>query len=421
MSNQARKATLLSSLGAGLEYYDFIIYGMMAEQLSTLFFASSDPWLALIKAFSVFAIGYLVRPIGGILFGMLGDTLGRKKTFLWIMMLMAASTFSIGLLPTYAQIGPIATYLLMMMRLLQGLSYGAELPGAITITCEYTETKKRSTHSGIVISSVTIGSVLASFVLYLLSKGASKEMILTWGWRIPFLLGGSLAFANYFIRRHLQETPEFSQLQKKRLVVPLTEPFKHLIQNHLKKIGAGMGMIWLSSSLVIFTLYLPAYLTEHFAYAAEDVYLAITYGLLWSALILPFCGYINDSIGRRNAFIGACLALLSGIFFFTNGLYEGQFTALVSLILFYQTINAFLITSYLPTLAELFPTEVRYTGIGACYNLTYSIMGCLPLVLTALIKGHGSPTIVVWILIGNALISLGAGFYRSGKQSIVHI
>jgi MFS family permease len=417
MSNRARKATLLSSLGAGLEYYDFIIYGMMAEQLSTLFFASSDSWLALIKAFTVFAIGYLVRPIGGILFGMVGDTFGRKKVFLWIMMLMASSTFAIGLLPTYAQIGSIATYLLIAMRLLQGLSYGAELPGAITIVCEYTEDAKQSTNSGIVISSVTLGSILASFILYLISKEISPEALLSWGWRVPFLLGGSLAFANYFIRRHLQETPEFSRLQEKCPTRNITEPFKHLIQNHLKNIAIGMGMMWLSSSLVIFTLYLPAYLMEHFAYAADEIYLAITCGLIWSALILPFCGSVSDYIGRKQTLALASFAFVCGGILFFNGLHQASFTALLMLILFYQTINAFLITSYLPILAGLFPTANRYTGVAACYNLTYSVMGCLPLALTALIKGMNSPDIVIWVLIINALIStssaLGIRYIRS--------
>lgn len=425
MLSKAKKATLLSSLGAGLEYYDFIIYGMMAEQLSALFFASSDPWLALIKTFTVFAIGYLVRPIGGILFGMLGDTIGRKKAFLWIMMLMAISTFSIGLLPTYAQIGSTATYLLIVMRLLQGLSYGAELPGAITIVCEYTEKKKQSTHSGIVISSVTLGSVLAAFILYLLSKEVAKEEILSWGWRIPFLLGGSLAFANYFIRKHLQETPEFSQLQKERPVPSFKEPLMHLFRGHLRKIALGMGTIWLNASLVIFTLYLPAYLMEHFSYAADEIYLAIMCALIWSAIILPFCGRLCDSFGRKNILLTACFAFMCGGVFLFHTLSQGSFSALLAFILFYQTINAFLVTGAFPILVGLFPTEARYTGVGLCYNMTYSIMGCLPLVLTAFIKGVGSPDIVIWVLIVNALISAGSVFLlsrvRNTEEGVVHI
>lgn len=425
MLSNARKATLLSSLGAGLEYYDFIIYGMMAEQLSTLFFAGSDPWLALIKAFTVFAIGYLVRPIGGILFGMVGDTFGRKKAFQWIMMIMSISTFTIGLLPTYAQIGSTATYLLVTMRLLQGLSYGAELPGAITIVCEYTEKKKQSTYSGIVISSVTLGSILAAFILFILSKGVAKEEILSWAWRIPFLLGGSLAFANYFIRKNLQETPEFSQLQKNHPAPPLTEPIIYLVRNHLSSIALGIGMMWLSSSLVIFTLFLPAYLMEYFAYAADKIYLAVMAGLIWSALILPFCGRVSDYFGRKHVLIIACLSFAFGALFIFNMLSQGSFSALLSLILFSQTVNAFLITGSFPILAGLFPTEARYTGIGACYNITYSIMGCLPLVLTALVKGAGSSHIVIWVLIMNALITAGSvfllSFRRNTKERVVRI
>ena len=299
MSSNAKKATLLSSLGAGLEYYDFIIYGMMAEQLSTLFFASSEPWIALVKTFAVFAVGYLARPIGGILFGMLGDTLGRKKAFLTVMMLMAFSTLTIGLLPTYAQIGSTATFLLVLMRVLQGLSYGAELPGAITIVLEYTEKHKQATYSGMVISSVTLGSIAAAFILYLMSQEVGKEQILSWAWRIPFLFGGSLAVVNYFIRKHLQETPEFLCMQKERREISFKTPLHTLVRDHLTQIVLGIGMNWFAASLVIFTLYLPTYLSEYFHYTPSDVYLAMTWGLGWSALMLPICGRMGDRSARR--------------------------------------------------------------------------------------------------------------------------
>jgi MFS family permease len=406
MSNVARKAALLSSLGAGLEYYDFIIYGMMAEQLGLLFFAGDEPWIALLKTFAVFAIGYIIRPFGGILFGMIGDTFGRKKTFFSVMLLMAISTFSIGLLPTYAQIGSAASLLLIFLRLLQGLSFGAELPGAITVVCEYSEKQKKSTYSGFVISSVSIGSTLASLVLYILTTNIAKEQVLNWGWRLPFLLGGLLAIANYFIRKNLQETPEFSRLQNRRSLVSLKDPISILFRKFRYKIILGIGMTWFVSSLVIFSLYLPTYLSEHYHYVSKDIYLAMTYGLLWSAVSLPFCGQLADRIGKTKILLAVCLAFIAGASMLFGLLHLESFSSLVLFMILYQTTISLLTVSFFPLLADIFPTEARYTGIAMCYNITYSIMGCAPILITALIKYTDSPSAGRWFLLSSACISI---------------
>ncbi len=409
MTNTAKKAAFLSSLGAGLEYYDFIIYGMMAEYLGFLFFADATPWIATLKTFAVFAIGYLIRPFGGILFGMVGDTYGRKKTFLAVMLIMAISTFIIGFLPTYAQIGAVAPCLLVLARIFQGLSFGAELPGAITVVCEYAEKQKHGTYSSFVISSVGLGSTLASFVLYMLSKNMAREQILHWGWRIPFLLGGLLAIVNYFIRKHLQETPEFSRLQTTRSTVSLKEPLLCLFRYFRLEIMLGIGMTLFVSSLVIFALYLPTYLSEHFHIPSQDVYLAMTCGLLWSSFILPVCGLIADRFGKLPILIVTCLTFAGCGFSFFNILLSQSFPLLILFMILYQTVISFLMVCYFPLLAAIFSTKVRYTGIASCYNVTYSIMGFLPVVLTALIKFTHSPLNAVWFLIAGAMVSAVSG------------
>ncbi len=417
MSQQTKKVAFLTSLGAGLEYYDFIIYGMLAGTLSTLFFSSTASWIANMKAFAVFAIGYFIRPVGGILFGMIGDTFGRKKTFLSVMLLMAIATFCIGLLPTYSSIGVTATCLLIFLRILQGLSFGAELPGAITVMSEYSEQRKRSTYSSFVMSSVSIGSMLASFILYLLTQAVDKTQMQEWAWRIPFLMGGLLALVNYFIRKFVQETPEFILLQQKRPQTSIKEPIFKLIRHFKKEMFIGIIMTGFVSSLVIFYLYLPTYLSAHYGYAPKDIYLAMTWGLVWSALCMPISGYIADHFGRIKIFLGTCLGFSIFGFLLFQLLSLNNLAALIAFTIIYQTIICFIFVSYLALLSLSFPTEVRYTGIALCYNIAYSLMGCLPVVVTALIQQTNSPQLGIWILIFFAMSSgIGCLFFLQRTQ-----
>lgn len=406
MTTNAHKATWLSSLGAGLEYFDFIIYGMMAEYLSSLFFVEDEAWIGLMKTFAVFAVGYIARPFGGIFFGMIGDTFGRKKTFLSVMFLMAGATFGIGLLPTYAQIGTLAPCLLVIFRLLQGISFGAELPGAITVVCEYAERQKQGACTSLVIASTSVGAMLASLVLYLLSGVISREQILSWGWRIPFLLGGVLAVANYYIRNHLEETPEFSNLQRNNSKYgAIKDPLIDLFFLYRRQLVQGIGMTLFVSSLVIVALYLPTYLTTYFGFSAPDVYLAMLLSLLWSAIILPICGRLADCIDKRVFFVSTALTFVVGVYPLFLLLKFQFFSVLLIFMILYQTVIACLSSCYYPILASLFPTRMRYTAIGACYNISYSCMAILPLLLTTLINYAATPVSLNWVLMVFALLS----------------
>lgn len=418
MVQQAKKATFLASLGAGLEYYDFIIYGMMAGHLSSLFFTADEAWVAMLKTFGVFAIGYFIRPLGGIFFGTIGDAFGRKKTFLAVMLLMALSTLCMGLLPTYSQAGALAPCLLIFLRLLQGLSFGAELPGAITVVCEYAEKKNHGTHSGFVISSVSMGSLLASLVLYVMSQTSSTDQILSWGWRIPFILGGLLAVANYFIRKHLAETPEFSRHQKAQPTASIKAPLSLLLTKYKATVALGVGLTALQSGLVIFVLYMPSYLSQHFQFAPANIYLAITWSMIWSVLVLPIFGWLADRLGKTSIFVASCLVFVIGAFPLFS-LLSAPTAWLVLFMLLYQTVIAGLSVGYFPILAAAFPTQVRYTGIAACYNIAYALLGTSPLVLTALIEWTHTAYSAVWFLITLAIISAISCFKLSRYPAVL--
>lgn len=418
MAANARKAALLSSLGAGLEYYDFIIYGMMAEQLSSLFFPSDVAWVGLIKTFAIFAVGYFARPFGGVVFGLIGDTFGRKKAFLSIMLLMAAATFGIGLMPTYAHIGAAAPCLLLLLRLLQGISVGAELPGAITVVCEHAQEQKRGIYSSVVMAGTSLGALLASFVLFLLTGNADKEQIMSWGWRLPFLLGGALAVANYYIRKHLQETPEFTQMKAERTTqTSLKEPLICLLREHWPQLIQGVGLTLFISSLVIGGLYLPTYLNLHYGYAPADIYLAIMGGMFWSAIALPICGLIADRFDKKRMLITTMLVFLAWAFPLFALLKMQTFTAVLGFMIAYQTVIALVTSCYFPILASLFPTKTRFTGIAASYNIAYSTMATLPVAVTAIIRYSENPNTFIWVLMAFALTSAVCASYK--KQLVL--
>lgn len=408
MSQRVRKTTWLASLGAGLEYYDFIVYGMMVVFLNTLFFSSSAAWINQMKAFGVFAVGYLARPFGGIVFGMIGDAFGRKRSFLAVMMLMAGSTLAIGLLPTREQIGDTAALLLIVCRVLQGLSFGAELPGAITVVYEHAEKKQRALCSGFVISSVTLGSLLASLVLFLLTNSLEEAEILRWGWRIPFLLGGTLAILNAIIRRCLQETPEFLSSKESRSVTfGFKTPLYLLATRHWKNALAGFGTTIFLSSQVIFMLYLPTYLSSHFDFARSEIFFAISCGMAWAALVLPFFGTLADRWSPLSLFLLATAGFILAAYPLFHLLTLRTSASLIVFMMLYQTLLSCATVSYFPLLSGLFPTQTRYTGVAFSYNISYAIMGMAPIALTFLIERF-QPNAAIWFLIACALVSIFA-------------
>jgi len=414
MQKNQNKATLLASLGAGLEYYDFVIYGLMASTLSSLFFTGEGP-VALAKTFGVFAVGYIARPIGGVFFGALGDAYGRKKTFLFVMLLMSFSTLSIGLLPTYAGAGIVAPCALLFFRFLQGLSFGAELPGAITVVSEHSEKKKWGLHTGFVVSSVSLGATLASLILYVLSQTLSAESISSFGWRIPFLLGGIFSIVNYFIRKHLTETPPFSKLQQTRGKTSPSFPILQLAAEHKSTLLAGISMTAVNASLVIFFLYFPTYISGHFGYSLKNGYLGVTWGMIWASIMLPIAGRLADKFGKQQVYLFSCLLLILTCFPLFSLLRLGSVPALLLFSTLFQTVLAFLSVSYFSIISSIFSTEVRYTGISFCYNIVYCLMGFTPFAIIAV----KNPILAPSIIVGFAIISvLGAFIYSKTPSSL---
>lgn len=402
-----KKLTLFASLGMGLEYYDFVIYGLLANNLGQAFFPAADPIAATIQALAIFALGYIARPMGGLILGHLGDRYGRRNIFLISLMLMALATLGIGILPTYHHIGLTATVLLILLRILQGFAYGAELPGSITFLSEHLR-HRRGIYIGFAMSSLSIGAALASGVLFVLNLWLTPSQMASYGWRLPFLLGGLLIIFSYLIRRRMQETPLFLQTAATQ---PIAWPVLELLKKFGRQVVIGLAISLFTACFIVFAISLPVYLQTFYHYSASQSYLAIFIGLIASAFMLPFFGYLADRVGRaRLLLLTALLSSVCSAALFSI-LNQQTMWALIIFIILYQAIIAALGNCYLPVLAELFPTRVRFTGVALCYNTVYSLASFTPFLLNQASALSGNTHNTSWFFSLLAVTTVVACFF----------
>ncbi|MBI5447396.1 MAG: MFS transporter [Gammaproteobacteria bacterium] len=394
------KLVYLASIGAGLEYYDFVVCGLLAGYLAKAFFPQTDPMVASLQAFGLFSLGYFTRPLGGIIFGHLGDRYGRRAVFLWSMILMAIATLSMGLLPTHFQLGGLATLGLILLRALQGIAFGAELPGVMTFLMEHGSAKTRSFHGGVMLAGVSAGALLASGLLFFLAHFFSDPLMQRWGWRLPFLVGGALAVVAYTIRTSLPETPLFLQAQTTRLRWPVC----HLMKQFPLRILMGVGVAMLSASLCMFQISLPVFLHQVYGFETSDVYLAITFSFMWAVLILPVVGRGVDRVGRAKLLMYLSILLAVSCFAIFTLLNNKNFISLLCFILLLQSFTCAAQCASLPLLAELFPTPVRLSGTAFCYNTVHLLASLLPILLGQWISWFGNMQHFYLVFIGLSLI-----------------
>jgi MFS transporter, MHS family, proline/betaine transporter len=368
--NKTIKNTLMISLGSGLEFYDFILYGMMANFLSKAFFPPESQSLALIKTFSLFAIAYFVRPLGGVIFGHFGDKKGRKASFNASILLMALSTVLIGLLPNYEKAGSLGACCLVFLRLLQGIAQGAELPGAITLICESCD-KRQGFHSALLFSFVGLGASLAAFIVYLLNSLLTTMQMQNFGWRIPFFLGAVLAIVARKLRANAFESFEFEAAKK------LDFPLKALLLEP-KKLAYAISITLLAALLIVFKLYFPTLFSQYYHYRVNDIYLTLSISLVFSALIHPAVGFFSDYVDKKAMLFtsSALIALFLPLAF--SYVAVPKFSHLLLFMLLYQVMIALLVVCYPPLLARLFSVQVRYSGVALSYNLSYVLASLSP-------------------------------------------
>lgn len=398
-----RKIIFLASLGGALEFYDFIIYVIFAQTISQIFFPETDKLASLMKVYAIFAIGYLIRPLGGIAFSHFGDKYGRKKTFISSVALMAVPTVIIGLLPTYQHIGVWASILLVLMRILQGLSIGGEIPGAITFTCEHVNPRSRGLACGVIFCFLNLGIFLGAAISLLLTNLLTKEQLLSFGWRIPFIVGGLLGVFSFYIRKQMTESPLFMvfQEQQERARVP----FMEAITLYWRQILQGVGITCLGSVVInLLFLYMPTYLSTILSYPKQEAVLFNTINLFFYSCLLVFFSWLADRVGRKTVLLtGAIGFILFGYILFA--ILSIQTTqALVSALSILAILSSSIMV-YPSLLVELFPTSIRYTGIAIAYNIAFAFFGGLtPLIVTYLVESSSNVLAPSFYLICSAIV-----------------
>jgi MFS family permease len=376
----------LAALGGALEYYDFINFVFLAVPIGHVFFPADTPeWLRLLQTWSLFAAGYLARPLGGIIMAHFGDTSGRKRMFMLSVLLMALPTLAIGLLPTYAQVGYAAPFALLLMRLLQGAAVGGEIPGAWTFVAEHVPARRVGFACGTLTAGLTAGILLGSLIAGVLNRAYSADELQAWAWRVPFLIGGAFGFLAVFLRRMLAETPIFEELRRRRALVE-GMPLKVVLAGHGRAIVVAMLLTWvLTAAIVVVILMTPTLLAQIYALAPARTLAANTLATLGLCLGCVAFGAAADRIGAARTLLLGCLLLLASTYalYFGVGAHADALPALYALAGFCVGV-----VGVIPVLlVDAFPPAVRFSGISFAYNIAYAIFGGLtPLIVAALMK-----------------------------------
>ncbi|BCJ91689.1 MFS transporter [Terrihabitans soli] len=370
------KTLTLAALGGALEFYDFVIYVFLAVVLTGLFFPPDMPeWLATIQTFGIFAAGYFARPLGGVLMAHFGDLLGRKRIFAFSIFLMAISTLGIGLLPTYASIGYAAPILLLVLRVLQGAAIGGEVPGAWVFTAEHVPARHIGFATGTLTCGLTAGILIGSLVATGLNTVYTPIEVHDFAWRYPFILGGVFGLVGVWLRRFLDETPVFRELQKRKALAE-TLPLKQVVQGHIHGIVICMVLTWLlSAAIVTIILMTPTFLQKVYGFDALTSLKANSLATLTLSVGCIVAGLTIDRIGAGRFFVFGTVLLASTSYAF----YTLLFTRPDLLLPLYALVG-FAVGSIggVPyVLVRSFPASVRFSGVSFSYNVAYAIFGGL--------------------------------------------
>lgn len=383
-----RKAIGASAMGNAVEWFDYGVYGVMVVYISSVFFPGDQ---ATVWALGTFAVSFLVRPLGGLFWGPLGDRIGRKSVLAITILLMAAATFAIGLLPSYDSIGWLSPALLIFLRLIQGFSTGGEYGGAATFMAEYAPDRKRGFYGSFLEFGTLAGFALGTLIALVSEVTLGSEAMADWGWRIPFLIAGPLGLIGWYLRTKLEDTPVFREAEDKgETESSAGMAIKDLLTKFWRPMLAMAGLV-VALNVVNYTLlaYMPTYLQDTIDMDADATLTVVLIGQLVMMVLIPFFGRLSDRVGRKPLWWTS----LIGLFVLAVPLY------LMMAVNFWLAMLAFAILGllYIPQLAtisatfpSLFPTHVRYAGFAITYNTSTAILGgTAPAANEAIIEATG--------------------------------
>ncbi|MFJ2015946.1 glycine betaine/L-proline transporter ProP [Streptomyces nodosus] len=410
-----KRAVKAAALGNAMEWFDFGVYSYIAVTLGKVFFPSGSPTAQLLSTFGAFAAAFLVRPLGGMVFGPLGDRLGRQKVLALTMIMMAAGTFAIGLIPSYATIGVGAPALLLAARLVQGFSTGGEYAGASTFIAEYAPDRKRGFLGSWLEFGTLAGYVGGAGLVTLMTTLLPAADLVAWGWRIPFLIAGPMGIIGLYLRLRLEETPAFAaELEKSGADRPRV-PLRETVAGQWRALLLCVGLVLVFNVTDYMLLsYMPSYLTSELKYDETHGLLVVLGVMVLMMVVQPFAGALTDRVGRRPLIAAGCAGFL---FLSVPALLLIRQGGLLAITLGMGALGLLLVcfTAAMPAaLPALFPTRVRYGSLSIGFNVSVSLFGgTTPLVVTALIGATGNMMMPAYYMMAAAVIGGAAVWFMT--------
>jgi metabolite-proton symporter len=414
-----RQVIVASLIGTTIEWYDFFLYGTAAALVfGKLFFPKSDPLTGILQAFLTYSLGFVARPIGGLVFGHFGDRIGRKRLLMVSLVLMGVSSAAMGLLPTYGQIGVGAPILLATLRFVQGFAVGGEWGGAVLMAGEFGDAKRRGTWAGWPQVGVPAGNLLAAGVMAVMAATLNEADFLGWGWRVAFLLSAALVAVGWWVRSTLTESPQFEAAEARAAAAQEPAPALQALKERPGGIVVGAGLkLGENICYYVITTFSIAYLAET-VHAKRQVGLnALLIGSFAEMLTLPLFSALSDRIGRRPVYAVGALAMAVWSFVFFGLLKDGSDGMVILAVTVGLVIHGAMYGPQAAFISELFPTRFRYSGSSISYQVTSIFAGSLaPVIAVALLQAtHATTAISAYVAIACAISALAAIMARETK------
>lgn len=406
MSQSVVKSILSSSIGNVLEWYEYTLYAYFATVISKLFFPMEDHFIAMLMTFSTFAIGLAARPIGGIIFGYMGDRYSRKQTLMFTMLLMSIPTMCIGFLPTYAQIGITAPILLILLRIFQGVALGGEFGASCVYLFESVPQDKRGFFGSIALTGVGLGLVLSSCTIFMVESFVSEETVYAYAWRLPFFISVAGSVVAYYMRKNLLETEDFILAKKAKTLI--SNPLKEMFRNH-KATLLSLFAIFLTTQVSFFVVFIygKTMMMDFLSYTRHEAGKFILLTVMSYTMATVFFGYLSDKMDKRIIILVGTIGIFCSAVPFISALKGGEASSILCMSLLLGALIGMTEGTLNPLVAGSFPTNIRATSVAFCWNFTaVAFGGVAPIISMWLIENAGGMNAVAYYLMCVCAVSM---------------